>query len=344
MPGTRNIIDKILQKNPPALSMVMCFEDAIRGQDLPIAEHNVLMHLETLSKKLKSKSILVNELPIIFVRVRNIGQFESFCLKLNSETAQVITGFVFPKFDSINGTTYLRILEKTNHRLNSNLYCMPLLEGKSIAIKENRNGELSRIKSILNGYRDRVLNLRVGATDFSSIFGVRRGISYSIYDIMTIRDCLSDILNYFSREGEDYVISAPVWEFFLADKDESIEHLLDHNIHRSILQRNHIVNEAIDGLLREVILDKANGFVGKTIIHPSHLRFVNGMQAITKEEYTDALQVLDTSGGVIKSERGNKMNEINPHRSWAKKIIKRADAYGVIEDESDYLKLILGIN
>ena len=47
--------------------------------------------------------------------------------------------------------------------------------------------------------------------------------------------------------------------------------------------RTPIINEAIDGLLREVILDKANGFVGKTIIHPSHARYANAMQAVTKK-------------------------------------------------------------
>ena len=89
----------------------------------------------------------------------------------------------------------------------------------------------------------------------------------------------------------------------------------------------------------EVLIDKSNGFVGKTVIHPSHLTYVNGMQAITREEYEDALQILNTKDGVIKSVRSNKMNEVNPHRSWAKEILAKADAYGVIEDESHYLEL-----
>jgi citrate lyase beta subunit len=106
-----------------------------------------------------------------------------------------------------------------------------------------------------------------------------------------------------------------------------------------LLNRTPILNDSIDGLLREVILDKANGFVGKTIIHPSHLRYVNGMQAVTREEFEDADQILSTSGGAIKSAKANKMNEINPHRAWAERITNRADAFGVIEDESRYLHL-----
>ena len=159
---------------------------------------------------------------------------------------------------------------------------------------------------------------------------------------MTVRDCLSDILNVFNRAGEGYTVSAPVWEYFLADISEDLSHLLEESIHTSLLNQNTIINPAIDGLLREVVSDNANGFVGKTIIHPSHLRFVNSMQAVTREEYEDAQQILNASGGVVKSAQANKMNEINPHRNWAKRISLRAQAYGVIEDESCYLKLMIG--
>jgi hypothetical protein len=52
---------------------------------------------------------------------------------------------------------------------------------------------------------------------------------------------------------------------------------------------------------------------------------------------------MQTSGGVIKSAKANKMNEINPHRSWANKIVSRAEVYGVIENDISYLKLITGL-
>ena len=89
-------------------------------------------------------------------------------------------------------------------------------------------------------------------------------------------------------------------------------------------------------------MDKANGFIGKTIIHPSHVRFVNAMFTVVEEEYNDALQILETSGGVIKSLTGNKMNEINPHRNWAKRIFNRAQAYGVVKSEDAIIDLVLG--
>ena len=106
-----------------------------------------------------------------------------------------------------------------------------------------------------------------------------------------------------------------------------------------MLKRKAIVNDAVDGLMRELILDQANGFIGKTCIHPTHLNFINGMLAVTREEYEDAVQIMHAPGGVLKSTNGNKMNEIGPHKNWAEKILMRAQAYGVIENDASYIDL-----
>ena len=340
MPAKKNITKTITDKKLTGLtSMVMCFEDAIDEKEVPESEENVVSFLNSLLESVGTNKVVAEDLPLLFLRVRSIEQFKDFTAKLSREHYTLITGFVFPKFSTKNGYLYLSHLKELNDKNDEILYAMPILESGEIAYKETRSYELTGVKNLLKPYNDLILNIRVGATDFSSKFGVRRGMDYSIYDIVTIRDCLSDILNFLSREEEDYVISAPVWEYFLADKSMKFQDTLGSDIHTSLLRRNTIVNDAIDGLLREVILDKANGFVGKTIIHPTHLPYVNAMQAVTREEYEDALQILDTSGGVIKSGKNNKMNEINPHRNWANKIYAKAKAYGVIENDSEYSKL-----
>lgn len=342
MPGTRIILDKVLQKGLTDItSLVMCFEDAIQEEDLPKAEENVLFHLDSIATAIEQAAITIDDVPLIFLRVRNIDQFKSFTQRLTARQTNVLSGFTFPKFDSYSAGDYLKTLEYLCLKHNAVLYGMPILEGKTIAFKETRYEELLILLRILEPYKHLILNIRVGGTDFSSLWGVRRGINYSIYDILTVRDCLSDILNFFSRADDDYSVSGPVWEYFLAYKKDDLNNLIQDEIHKSILNRDSIINDAIDGLLREVILDKANGFIGKTIIHPSHARFVNAMQAVTKEEYDDAFQILNTKGGVIKSTTTNKMNEINPHKSWANRIINRAKAFGVVENESSYLELIL---
>ena len=343
MPGTKDITEKVLSSSFDGLtSMVMCFEDAIAEESVGDAEENVLRHLGALADALAEGKLEHADIPLTFLRVRNTYQFRQFAQQLTPELGAILSGFVFPKFYSCNALEYMECLSALQQRLDTPLYGMPILEGRDIAFIESRNAELLRLKELLEPFQDLVLNIRVGGTDFSSLFGVRRNINSSIYNILTVRDCLSDILNVFNRSGEGYTVSAPVWEYFLADVSDDLSHLLEENIHTSLLYQNTIINPAIDGLLREVMLDNANGFVGKTIIHPSHLRFVNAMQAVTREEFEDAQQILNSSGGVVKSKQANKMNEINPHRNWARKISLRAKAYGVIEDESHYLKLMIG--
>lgn len=343
MPGTKDVVDKLLTGTMHhTTSMVMCFEDAIREQDVLSAEENVLHHLRVIAGAMAAGTVQMADVPLIFLRVRTPAQFRQFLTKLGPEHAAALTGFVFPKFYTSNATEYLELLAETNAKLGTSLYGMPILEGRTIAFRESRSKELEGLRDQIEPYKAHILNIRVGGTDFSSIFGVRRGINASIYDILTVRDCLADILNFFNREGADYTVSAPVWEYFLAYKKDDLKNLMERDIHHSLLSRAPIINEAIDGLLREVLIDKANGFVGKTIIHPSHAIFVNAMQAVTREEYEDAAQILGTDGGVVKSARSNKMNEANPHRNWAHKVVNRARAYGVVEDEAAYLQLMVG--
>lgn len=340
MPGTKEILGKIINKDISELkSMVMCLEDAIDLKDLKKGEENILHHLHELSEAIHSNEITIDDLPLIFVRVRGVDQFKRFVEKLSQKHAEVLSGFVFPKFHSDNAETYLKELKRLNDKYNSVLYGMPILEGDLIAFAETRIEELKKIKEVIDPFQELILNIRIGGTDMSSLFGVRRGINTSVYDILPVRDTISDILNFFARTSDNYIISAPVWEYFLAYADDDLSKYLGEDIHRSLLSQETIVNDAIDGLLREVLRDKSNGMVGKTVIHPSHLRFVNAMQAITLEEFDDANQIIQASGGVLKSYEGNKMNEIGPHRSWAERTILRAKAFGVIKSEKDYLKL-----
>ncbi len=338
MPGTRDFHDAILTRKYPGLtSMVMCFEDACREEDVPAAEENVLHLLDRLDEDVKSGRIRYEDIPLLIIRVRNIEQFKHFSARLKKNQVAYLTGFNFPKFEAGNGEEYYAHLAELNDSFGEVLYGMPILESRKMAYLESRMDELMGVKQILDKYKDLVLNVRVGGTDWSSVFGVRRGINYTIYDIMPVADCLKDVLNLFARNN-DYVVSGPVWEYFRVDKNKKFEDL-PQRFNNSVLKTKTFVNDAVDGLLREVLLDKANGFIGKTIIHPTHIPYVNGMYAVSEEVYKDVCQILSTDGGVIKSENNNKMNEIGPHRNWASKLYTRAKVYGVIKDESSYADL-----
>ncbi len=339
MPGFKDFAPKILAGAMPGLTtIVLCCEDACPEERVLEAEENIHRLLDTVTEAVDNGTLDPDKVPLIFVRIRNLAQFKHFGEGLTKHQARSLCGINFPKFNAENGYEYYAYLQDLNLRLDEILYGMPIIEDPEVAYKETRMQELTGIKKILDKYKPLVLQVRVGGTDFSSVFGVRRGVDYSIYDIMTVRECLCDIINICGRNN-DYVISGPVWEYFRAPKSLMFEDLPKHGIEDYLMRRKALVNNEIDGLLREVILDKANGFVGRTVIHPTHVKFVNAMMAVTREEYDDACQILGTGGGVVKGSGGNKMNEVKPHTNWAKKILNRARAFGVIENEGAYIKL-----
>ena len=339
MPGYKDFLEKILDNSMPGLTtMVLDFEDACPEERVPEAMENVHTLLAAVTDAVDSGKLDADLVPLIFVRIRDLAQFKAFGSKLTKKEARSLCGINFPKFNAENGYEYFAYLLDLNEQLDEVLYGMPIIEDPEVAYKETRISELIGIRKILDKYHRLVLQVRVGGTDFSSVFGVRRGVDYSLYDIMVVRECLSDIINVCARNN-DYVVSGPVWEYFRAPKELMFEELPKHGLEDYLMRRKPMVNNEIDGLLREVILDKANGFIGRTVIHPTHVKFVNALMAVTKEQYDDARQILGTGGGVVKGSGGNKMNEIRPHTNWANKIYNRGRAFGVIENEAAYIKL-----
>ena len=255
MPAHRDFTEAILSHKYPGLtSMVMCFEDACKEEDVPRAEANSIHLLEVMSKKLEKGDITYSDLPLLIFRVRNLEQFKHFSEQLKPAYLKVLTGFNFPKFNAENGEAYFAHLQELNEKSGEIIYGLPIIEDRSVAWKETRLTELLGIKQILDHYKPLVLNVRVGATDFSACFGARRNVEYTIYDIVTVRDILQDILNVFSRDGA-YVVSGPVWEYFKINKSMRFTELPKVNFHESLLKRETIVNAEVDGLMRELILN-----------------------------------------------------------------------------------------
>lgn len=346
MPATRESIYKEIKekKHPSLTSMVIDLEDALEDSQLEQGLNNLLFQLDSLDRLVNEGVLSPDEIPLIFVRVRNQENFKQ--LALHKERLRLLTGFIFPKFSSANAHSYLKTLSRLNREMApEKFYGMPVLETKEIIYKEFRLTELNRLKGILDQYKEFILNIRLGGTDLSGLFSIRRSIDTTIYDIMVVRDCLSDILNFFNRGEDDYVVSGVVWEFFsthqrmLKPTLRETPFLISDGIN-GIIERQEILHDALDGLIREVILDKSNGIIGKTIIHPSHIRIVNALQVVSEEEYKDALMILNNEGkGVLKSTDGNKMNEMKPHLYWAQSIIEKSEIYGVLKDDKNYNSL-----
>lgn len=349
MPATRESIVEDINKiiSDGQMTVVLCLEDAIGDKQVEYAMKNLLKSLKEIDYMVENGEIQKDDIPLLFVRVRNPMQMKEISNVLGSKINQ-LTGFVFPKFSSKTGEVYFEELTKINEKSENIIYGMPILESKEILYKETRIDELVKLSQIFDNYKRLVLNIRIGATDFCSLYGIRRSYDTSIYDIHVISECISDIVNYFTRVERDFVVSAPVWEYFSAG-DRLIKPQLRMTPFTNKLgqeagknMRNDILSQYIDGLLREVELDKANGLFGKTIIHPSHILPVQAMYIVTHEEYVDALDIMKNRHGdigVFKSEYDNKMNEIKPHTNWAKKIIKRAEIYGVFNEDMKFIDI-----
>lgn len=286
-------------------ALTLCLEDSIEDSIVPAAEQNVLHILQALYQYTSGNQ--AQNLPLIFIRVRNVDQFRHLAQMLKVEHLSVLCGFSFPKFNSTNADNYLSTLQNLSVNTGQVLYGMPIIEDKTVMYKEQRFTELLKLQQVLKKYDSYILNIRVGGTDFSSIFGLRRDVSTTIYDIKPVADCLTDIVNFFMREECQYVLSGPVWEYYAWEED-AIE----------------MVN-----LKKELLLDIQNGFQGKTIIHPSQIELVNKSYIVKYEEYQDAVNILQSKGGVFARYTGNGMNEVNPHRKWAEKIMAKAEIFGV---------------
>lgn len=339
IPATKENIHEILlkMKYPALTTVVICLEDAISIEQTSYAIQNLNGFFSKLYKAANENSLVSQELPIILIRIREYAQLEQ--LLKNPFLRQFACGFVLPKYEAEMGIKCLALIDETNKRFASKLYALPLIESPQVINIQTRLNELKLIKASIDEYKHLILNIRIGGTDFSGIYGLRRSIDFSIYDILVVSNCISDIINAFNFDN-DYIISGPVWEHFSSTAHtQNIINLMKKN--NSVPIDNPLINtKAVDGLLKELHLDKVNGFVGKTIIHPSQITFVNAMQAVTYEEYSDARNIVSSSsGGAIKSDYNNKMNEVLPHFKWAQKIIKRTAVYGVLNPNESYTSL-----
>ena len=319
MPGTRQSLlkDILSSKNMGAHTITICIEDSVSSNQVVQAESNIINLFKSIGILLEDNSSFAQSLPLIFIRVRNINQFQRL---LNESSLMGLCGFIFPKFSAEFGEKYLSILKEYNVSNKRLLYGMPILETPRIIHKETRIEELIKIKHILDKYKEYVLNIRIGGTDFSGLYGLRRSSDFTIYDIVVVSDCISDIINIFKRDG--YVISGVVYEHY----SKGLE--FNNNI-----------------LIKETLLDSSNGLTGKTVIHPTQVNVVNSLMVVSKEDYTDACSILNSPlNGVIKSNYSNKMNEIKPHEKWAREILLRATIMGVFEDGKSHTELLQWIS
>lgn len=303
-PAAREQITKsiINEKIASPYSLALCLEDTIADNAVKYAEEVLI---KTINELYTAKTHKNFYMPNIFIRVRYPEQIYSL-INAFGKSSSIIAGFIAPKFTLTNSKEYIDAVREINSG-NNIFYLMPVLESSDLFHLDMRSATLNNIKSQLDSIKEYVLNIRVGGNDFLNYYGLRRHYNETIYEIGIINSILIDILTTFSAE---YVVSAPVWEYF----DNGFE----------------------QGLINEIKTDIKNGFVGKTVIHPNQIPYVNKFLAVRKHDFEDAKVILNMQDNQVslvgKNVTGSRMNEYKTHYNWAKKIINLYNHYGIIDE------------
>nr|WSX52031.1 HpcH/HpaI aldolase/citrate lyase family protein [Streptomyces sp. NBC_00974] len=340
-PATRPQLARDIRKQAGrgVVSMVLCLEDSISDADVAGGEENLVRQFAALDED-------PAELPLLFIRVRTPEQIPDIVHRLGGSAAR-LAGFVLPKFTESRGMAFLDAVAQAEAASGRpRLYAMPVLETPELLHLETRVEALAGISRTVNKYRERVLALRLGVTDFCSAYGLRRTPDMTAYDVQIVAGVIADVVNVLSRaDGTGFTVTGPVWEYF-----RSQQRLFKPQLRRSpFLEegaedlRTALIEHDLDGLLREIELDRANGLLGKTCIHPAHVTPVHALSVVSHEEFSDAQDILRPEregGGVMRSVYTNKMNEVKPHRAWAERTMLRAEVFGVAKEEVGFVDLL----
>lgn len=298
------IAQSIIQERFGAhFSLALCLEDTINDNFVAEAEQTLLQSLRDIYRAHQERDFF---LPRIFIRVRHPEQITMLVSSLK-ECSGVVTGFIIPKFSPGNAEDYLHRLIEVNESGDHRFYVMPIYESSDMIDLRTRYEVLYSLKDTLRQVEELVLNIRVGGNDLCHIFGFRRNPNESIHNIKPVSSLFTDIVTVY---GTDYVISAPVWEYYGGENWRT-------------------------GLIAEIQGDKLCGFTGKTVIHPRQIEVVNACYQVSPSNYNDARSILDwdkdSSSFVSGNQEGVRMNEYKTHLNWARRILYLAEVYGVGE-------------
>ncbi|MGK5728533.1 HpcH/HpaI aldolase/citrate lyase family protein [Streptomyces sp. URMC 124] len=357
-PATRPTLaaDVAKQAERGVVSMVLCLEDSIGDQDVVPAEENLVRQFAVLDGagggggggggggSRGAGAGGGGAVPLLFIRVREPAQITDLVRRLGP-SVRLLSGFVLPKFTEERGVPFLEALTEAEAACGQRLFAMPVLESPELLHLETRREALAGIARTVEKYRERVLALRLGVTDFCSAYGLRRAPDMTAYDVQIVASVIADVVNVLGRaDGSGFTVTGPVWEYF-----RQHERMFKPQLRRTPFAgpaeelRTALIQHDMDGLLREIQLDRANGLQGKTCIHPSHVAPVHALSVVSHEEFSDAQDILRPErdgGGVLRSAYTNKMNEVKPHRAWAERIMLRAEVFGVAREDVSFVELL----
>ena len=320
MPADRPALTADLAKQAGAgvTSMVVCLEDSIADERLADAEQNLVAALTELHAGDPA------ELPLLFVRVRAVRQVAELVARLGPRVraarrfraAQVHRRRRRP-------STCTRWTRPTGWPASPSWPCRCSSPGRCSTPRPGSRSwpGCTRCCSATGG-GSWPSGWAPPTCARSTGCAVRRTCRSTTS--RSISGLIADVVNVLGRaDGTGFTVTGPVWEYFGGAERIFRTQLRESPFaeHNAPELRGQLVSRAIDGLIREVQLDRANGLEGKTAIHPSHVAVINALSVVSFEEHRDATDVLHAgrASGVLASGHRNKMNEIRPHTAWARR-------------------------
>lgn len=191
---------------PDLRSMVICLEDAVRADELAVAEQNLKVILQRFA--------LVPPSIHVFVRPRSPQMLARI---LAMPGVERVRGFVLPKITAATLDDWFSLPGADGHLF------MPCIEGTEAFDLFS----LGQLRDRLLSFRDRILAVRIGGNDLLNLIGVRRSRFRTAYDGV-LGVAIRNIAASFASHG--FSVSAPVFEHFgdnilLAEEvEQDIEH------------------------------------------------------------------------------------------------------------------------
>lgn len=329
LPATKYIAPYLLEKRYSHLtSFVMCFENLIEERNINIAEKTLLNTLRTLKMAENENRINKDELPLFFIHVRDPLQFERLyeILIKEKDIISYISGFFLPKFNSNNADAYLSTVKKIR-LISEYIYALPIIESKEIISLASRISELITLEKTIFEYRDMILGIRIGGSYINSVLGVNSLEAMSIYDVGITASIIYDIINSFiNLSYEDIAIYSSSWDKKITSFQTVSKNSNAFDQNKAIYNQAFTHDPSLDGFIREILLDKLNGCVGKTVVYPNQISIVNALYSVERKDYELALSINSSNEPSL-----NYGEQIN-NKIWSNKILSLSKIYGVLNE------------
>ncbi|MEE4378545.1 MAG: HpcH/HpaI aldolase/citrate lyase family protein [Candidatus Competibacteraceae bacterium] len=178
------------------------------------------------------------------------------------------------------------------------LWLMPTLE-TDIAFAP---GRLTTLCERLHEADNPVLCVRTGGNDLLRLLGLHRPRTATLYET-PLRSVLERLITVFKPAG--FEMAAPVL--------------------------GHI--DSPDLLAREVRTDVDYGFASKAALSPAQVPVIERAYRVDQRDYESAQTLLDPTAPAVFKLHGQ-MLEVAVHRDWARRILARAELFGLIEEHT----------